>query len=97
MSNCSGVWSLLCAELLVEKFFTFHKTMCSLTGSMVFPMMFNATKEVSLDFWSLYLRHYGVGNAINRLVRFTDLIEAGDFDGAVSELKSGIDAELLNY
>ena len=41
--------------------------------------------------------HYGVGNAINRLVRFTDLIEAGDFDGAVSELKSGIDAELLNY
>ena len=36
-------------------------------------------------------------NAINRLVRFTDLIEAGDGDGAVSELKSGIDAELLNY
>ena len=55
------------------------------------------TKEVSLDFWSLYLQHYGVDNAINRLVRFTDLIEAGDFDGAVSELKSGIDAELLNY
>ena len=64
---------------------------------MVFPMMFNATEEVSVDFWSLYLRHYGVANAINRLVRFTDLIEAGDGDGAVSELKSGIDAELLNY
>ena len=41
--------------------------------------------------------HYGVGNAINRLVRFSDLIEAGDGDGAVSEPKSGIDAELLNY
>lgn len=51
---------------------------------MVFPMMFNATKEISLDFWSLYLQHYGVGNAINRLVRFIDLIEAGDGDGAVS-------------
>ena len=81
----------------MEKFFTFHKTICSLTGSMVFPMMFNAMKEISLDFWSLYLRHYGVGNGINRRVRLTDLIAAGDGDGAVSELKSGIDAELLNY
>ena len=37
-------------RVFAEKFFTFHKTMCSLTGIMVFPMMFNATKEVSLIF-----------------------------------------------
>ncbi|NLY92322.1 MAG: GntR family transcriptional regulator [Firmicutes bacterium] len=77
-------------EELAELFFRWHREICILSGKSILTLFMNTMHDVSIAFWVNYLRMYGPSFAIDRLERFTDLIEARDGEGAYNLLATGI-------
>ncbi|HEY8391272.1 MAG TPA: FCD domain-containing protein [Capillibacterium sp.] len=75
---------------LAEHFFRWHREICILSGKSILTLFMNTMHEVSIAFWVNYLRMYGPAFAIDRLERFTELIEARDGEGAYNLLATGI-------
>lgn len=77
-------------EYIAELFFQWHRCICIYSGSVMLPLMMNAAHDVSIDFWIRYIEINGLSAAIERLNRFTDLIEKGNGKGAYDILEKGI-------
>lgn len=75
---------------MAERFFIWHREICILSRKSVLTLFMNTMHDVSIAFWINYLRMYGLSFAIDRLERFTDLIEARDGEGAYHLLAAGI-------
>jgi DNA-binding FadR family transcriptional regulator len=75
---------------IAEMFFQWHRFICIYSGSVMLPLMMNATHDISIAFWIRYIGINGLAAAIERLNRFTDLIEDGDGTGAYDILAKGI-------
>ena len=77
-------------EYFAELFFQWHRSICVYSGSVMLPLLMNATHDVSIAFWIRYIEIKGLTAAIERLNRFTDLLEDGNGTGAYELLESGI-------
>lgn len=77
-------------EELAELFFRWHREICILSGKSILTLFMNTMHDVSIAFWVNYLRMYGLTFALDRLERFTALLEAGDGEGAYQLLATGV-------
>ncbi len=77
-------------EELAERFFLWHREICILSGKSILTLFMNTVHDISIAFWTNYLRIYGASFAIDRLEQFIELIQSGDGDGAYNLLAEGI-------
>lgn len=70
------------ANRLAELFFTFHHTLCVASGNTIVPLIFKAFHAPAVRIWVNSIRALGLQESIARLMRFLELIRAGDVDAA---------------
>jgi len=85
-----GLAESLGTDETAERFFIWHREICIMSGKNVLTLFMNTMHDVSIAIWMNYLRIYGIPFAVNRLERFTDLVEARDGEGAYDLLAEGI-------
>ncbi len=72
---------------LGELYFNFHHYICVASGNTIAPLILNAFRIPSLQFWANSARALGPEESVSRLLKFAVCIENGDAEGACSHLK----------
>lgn len=77
-------------ENLAQALYLYHRTLMKLSGNTITPLITNALVSSVLPFWSEYEQMNGIDAALQRLDRFTDLIEQGQGEQAAQLLRDGV-------
>lgn len=84
-------------EKMAEAVFRFHHAVCLRSGNLMFPLILNAFKSITLVFWETYLKMASMDKYLDKLKRYVSFIESGDGDGAVKYLASSLGEYLKFY
>lgn len=71
---------------LAELYFRFHHYICVASGNTIAPLIFNAFRIPSLQFWATSARTLGCRESVDRLVKFAVCITNRDAEGACGHL-----------
>lgn len=77
--------------IMVEKLFAFHHEICKLSGNLLFPLILNAFKPMTLAFWEIAIRAKGIELTIKGMRQYVEAIRKGDSLGAQAILKRDLD------
>lgn len=83
-------------DVIVEEFFDFYQYIFSHCGNNVFPLLFNAFKEVSILFWKNSIRKDGISKNIGHLERMVEFVNKQNMEGAFNYTYNNYKEFLIN-
>lgn len=81
---------------LAEILFKFHHRICSLSGNLIFPLILNSFKPITLVFWETAIQVKGKNQNVDNLKKYLLLIKNKDLEGFLNMLSEELNL-CLNY
>lgn len=79
---------------LAIKLYEFHHSICVKSKSAMLPLIMNAVRKISIDFWENYILMNGIEKTAIMLSSFVDFLEQGDGDAAYRQLEKGLNDQM---
>jgi DNA-binding FadR family transcriptional regulator len=77
--------------------FCFTREVCIISNDIISPIVFNAFKDISLQFWESGLKYRGSEYTLNFLLSYYDYLSKGEADKACALLKDELTGESSVY